>query len=189
MTDDLLTLAELADAPASKSAPCEAGWRRVWFPAPKMSDEMRATRRTPCLRALAARAMREIYGMTLAEIRQDLLTADAARVEAYAAMAAPSAGRVAVAPSLRARPRWHERGRLSAQPAQERAPSAKARLPPPPARPVPRASARRAAQSGPRPGAGSRASPGSPRRWSASPDRARPAVNRAATSAFTSHHA
>ena len=35
--------------------------------------------------------MREIYGMTLAEIRQDLLTADAARVQSYAAMAAPIA--------------------------------------------------------------------------------------------------
>jgi len=37
-------------------------------------------------RAQAVRALRELYGLSLAQIRQDLLTADPARVEAFAAM-------------------------------------------------------------------------------------------------------
>lgn len=91
MTDDLLTLAELAERSG-----VEIRTLRSWMAqgvVPGAENVGRNARYAPdaLLRALAARAMREIYGMTLAEIRQDLLTADAARVQSYAAMAAPIA--------------------------------------------------------------------------------------------------
>jgi hypothetical protein len=46
--------------------------------------------------------MRDLYSMSLTEIRQDLLTADKARIESYAAMSAPQEGcEAAAAPSTR----------------------------------------------------------------------------------------
>ena len=89
MTDDLLTLAELAERSG-----VEIRTLRSWMAqgvVPGAENVGRNARYAPeaLLRALAARAMREIYGMSLAEIRQDLLTADAARLQSYAAMASP----------------------------------------------------------------------------------------------------
>jgi DNA-binding transcriptional MerR regulator len=91
MADDLLTLAELAERSG-----VEIRTLRSWMAqgvVPGAENVGRNARYAPeaLLRALAARAMREIYGLTLAEIRQDLLTADAARLESYAAMASPTA--------------------------------------------------------------------------------------------------
>ena len=95
MTKELLTLVELAERSG-----VEIRTLRSWMAqgvVPGAGSVGRNARYAPeaLLRALAARAMREIYGMTLAEIRQDLLTADAARVESYAAMAAAPAERSA----------------------------------------------------------------------------------------------
>ena len=45
-------------------------------------------------RARAVKAMRDLYGLPLASIRQDLLAADEDRIAAYAAMAAPAAAAV-----------------------------------------------------------------------------------------------
>jgi len=89
MTDDLLTLAELAERSG-----VEIRTLRSWMAqgvVPGAENVGRNARYAPdaLLRARAARAMREIYGMSLAEIRQDLLTADAARLQSYAAMASP----------------------------------------------------------------------------------------------------
>ena len=91
MTDELLTLGELAERSG-----VEIRTLRSWMAqgvVPGAENVGRNARYAPdaLLRALAARAMREIYGMPLAEIRQDLLTADAARVQSYAAMVAPAA--------------------------------------------------------------------------------------------------
>ena len=88
MATELLTLAEL-----SERSGVEIRTLRSWIAqgvVPGAENVGRNARYAPdaLTRARAARALREIYGLSLPEIRQELLTADAARIDAYAAMAA-----------------------------------------------------------------------------------------------------
>jgi len=95
MPDDSLTLAEI-----SERSGVEIRTLRSWMAqgvVPGAENVGRNARYAPeaLLRARAARALREIYGMSLPEIRQDLLAADAARIEAYAAMTSEPGGGIA----------------------------------------------------------------------------------------------
>ena len=90
MKEHLLTLAEL-----SERSGVEIRTLRNWMAQgviPGAETVGRNARYTPeaLTRARAARAMRELYGMSLPAIRQDLLTAAEAKIEAYAALAGPA---------------------------------------------------------------------------------------------------
>jgi DNA-binding transcriptional MerR regulator len=89
MPDHLLTLAEL-----SKRSGVEVRTLRSWIaqrvvPGPETIG--RNARYSPAAlsRVRAAKALRELYNMSLTAIRQELIAADAARIEAYAEMAQP----------------------------------------------------------------------------------------------------
>jgi len=97
MSDDLLTLAEL-----SERSGVEIRTLRSWMAqgvVPGAENVGRNARYAPdaLTRARAARALREIYGLSLSEIRQDLLTADSTRINAYAAMVGGSGAGLAEA--------------------------------------------------------------------------------------------
>lgn len=90
MSEHLLTLAEL-----SQRSGVEIRTLRSWMAQgviPGAETVGRNARYTPAAltRARAARAMRELYGMSLPAIRQDLLAAEDAKIEAYAALAGPA---------------------------------------------------------------------------------------------------
>ncbi len=92
MPDDLLTLAEL-----SERSRVEVRTLRSWIaqgvvPGAESAGRNARYSGAALTRALAARAMRELYGMSLPDIRKDLLIADEAKIEAYAALAAPARG-------------------------------------------------------------------------------------------------
>ncbi len=61
-------------------------------PGPETAGRNARYSRAALTRACAAKALRDLYGMSLPAIRQELLTADSTRIEAYAAMAGPGAG-------------------------------------------------------------------------------------------------
>ena len=87
VNEELLTLAEL-----SERSGVEARTLRSWIAqgvVPGAETAGRNARYAPAalIRARAARAMRELYGMSLPDIRKDMLTADDAKIEAYAALA------------------------------------------------------------------------------------------------------
>ena len=87
MPEALLTLAQL-----SERSGVEVRTLRSWIAqgvVPGAEIAGRNARYSPAAltRARAAKAMRELYGMSLPAIRQDLLTADEAKIEAYAALA------------------------------------------------------------------------------------------------------
>ena len=87
MASEFLTLAEL-----SERSGIEVRTLRSWIaqrvvPGPETIG--RNARYSPAAlnRARAAKALRDLYNMSLTAIRQELIAADAARIEAYAAMA------------------------------------------------------------------------------------------------------
>jgi len=97
---DLLTLAEL-----SERSGVEIRTLRSWIAQGVVPGADTAGRNArysvaALTRARAVRAMRELYGMPMTEIRRAFLTADDAKIEAYAAMAQPAAAtaRVEAAP-------------------------------------------------------------------------------------------
>ena len=92
MTDHLLTLAELAERSGVEVRTLRSWMAQGVVPGPETVG--RNARYSPgtLTRARAVKAMRDLYSMSLTEIRQDLLTTDKARIEAYAAMNAPQEG-------------------------------------------------------------------------------------------------
>jgi DNA-binding transcriptional MerR regulator len=101
MPDDLLTLAEL-----SERSGVEIRTLRSWIAqgvVPGAGNAGRNARYSAAAltRARAAKALREVYGLSLPDIRQDLLIADEAKIEGYAARAgaAPSGAREEPAPA------------------------------------------------------------------------------------------
>jgi DNA-binding transcriptional MerR regulator len=87
MTNDFLTLAEISERSGVEIRTLRSWMAQGVIPGAETVGRNARYPQSALTRALAARAMREIYGMPLSEIRQDLLTADEARIEAYAAMA------------------------------------------------------------------------------------------------------
>ncbi len=92
MTDDFLTLVELSERSGVEIRTLRSWMAQGVIPGAETVGRNARYPRSALTRALAARAMREIYGMALSEIRQDLLAADEARIEAYAAKAGPAEG-------------------------------------------------------------------------------------------------
>jgi DNA-binding transcriptional MerR regulator len=84
--DDLLTLAELSERSGVEIRTLRSWMAQGVVPGAEKVGRNARYALDALTRAKAARALREIYGLSLSEIRQDLLTADAARIEAYAAM-------------------------------------------------------------------------------------------------------
>jgi DNA-binding transcriptional MerR regulator len=87
VTEDLLTLAELAERSGVEIRTLRSWMAQGVIPGPESVGRNARYPAAALSRARAVRAMRDLYGMSLSQIRQDLLTADAARIEAYAAMA------------------------------------------------------------------------------------------------------
>jgi DNA-binding transcriptional MerR regulator len=98
MNDDVLTLAELSERSGVEIRTLRSWMAQGVIPGAETVGRNARYAQEALTRARAVRAMREIYGMPLPEIRQELLTADAARIEAYAAMAAPAGADAAPAP-------------------------------------------------------------------------------------------
>jgi DNA-binding transcriptional MerR regulator len=90
MTEASLTLSQLAEC-----AEVEVRTLRSWIqqgilPGPETVGRNARYPPEALTRARAVKAMRDLYGLSLPAIRQDLLAADEGKIKAYAAMALPA---------------------------------------------------------------------------------------------------
>jgi DNA-binding transcriptional MerR regulator len=88
MPDEFLTLAELAELSGVEVRTLRSWIAQGVVPGPESVGRNARYARGALARTRAAKAMRDLYGMSLSAIRQDLLAADEGKIEAYAAMAA-----------------------------------------------------------------------------------------------------
>jgi DNA-binding transcriptional MerR regulator len=93
MPDELLTLAELSERSGVEMRTLRSWIAQGVVPGAETVGRNARYAQGALTRARAARTMRELYGMSLPAIRQDLLTANDAKIEAYAGQAgsAPTA--------------------------------------------------------------------------------------------------
>jgi len=91
MTDEPLTLSELAERTGVEMRTLRSWIQQGLVPGPDSVGRNARYASAALIRARAVKAMRDIYGLPLSSIRQDLLAADEKRIAAYAAMAGPAA--------------------------------------------------------------------------------------------------
>ena len=104
MINELLSLTELSERSGVETRTLRSWIAQGVVPGPETVGRNARYSSAALTRARAAKAMRDIYNMSLPAIRQDLLTADDARIESYAAMARPetkSAPGAPTAPAIR----------------------------------------------------------------------------------------
>jgi DNA-binding transcriptional MerR regulator len=89
MINELLSLTELAERSGVETRTLRSWIAQGVVPGPETVGRNARYSPAALTRARAAKAMRDLYNMSLPAIRQDLLTADDARIESYAAMAGP----------------------------------------------------------------------------------------------------
>lgn len=99
MPDDLLTLAELSERSGVEIRTLRSWIAQGVVPGAENAGRNARYSRAALTRARAARAMREIYGMSLPDIRKDLLIADEAKIEAFAALAGSAPGAAGAGPA------------------------------------------------------------------------------------------
>ena len=90
--DKLLTLAELSERSGIEIRTLRSWIAQRVVPGPETVGRNARYSSAALSRARAAKALRELYNISLTAIRQELIAADAARIEAYAAMAQPGQG-------------------------------------------------------------------------------------------------
>jgi DNA-binding transcriptional MerR regulator len=91
MTDEALTLSQLAERSGVEARTLRSWMQQGVIPGPESAGRNARYAASTLTRVLAVKAMREVYGLSLGEIRRDLLAADEGRIAAYAAMAASGA--------------------------------------------------------------------------------------------------
>ena len=104
MINELLSLTELSERSGVETRTLRSWIAQGVVPGPETVGRNARYSSAALTRARAAKAMRDLYNMSLPAIRQDLLTADDARIESYAAMARPetkSAPGAPTAPAIR----------------------------------------------------------------------------------------
>ena len=87
MPEDLLTLTQLSDRSGVEVRTLRSWIAQGVVPGAEIAGRNARYAPAALTRARAAKAMRELYGMSVPAIRQDLLTADQAKIDAYAALA------------------------------------------------------------------------------------------------------
>src|SRR6478735_952243 len=90
MNDDVLSLADLAERSGVEVRTLRSWIQQGLLPGPDSAGR-NARYAAPTLTwILAVKAMRDVYGLSLAAIRQDLLAADEERIASFAALTAPA---------------------------------------------------------------------------------------------------
>jgi DNA-binding transcriptional MerR regulator len=136
MPDELFTLGELADLSGVEVRTLRSWIAQGVVPGPDSAGRNARYPSGALKRTRAAKAMRDVYGMSLTAIRQDLLVADEAKIETLAAMAGREAEPPVSRPPEGASAADYLRG-LRATGVFGAAPAPAAASPPPP--PAPRA--------------------------------------------------
>ena len=108
MSDAPLTLSELSERSGVEIRTLRSWIQQGVVPGPETVGRNARYAPDALTRARAAKAMRDLYGMSLSAIRLDLLAADEAKIAAYAAMAEPT-------------PAWPNAAREAGQPAPQAA--------------------------------------------------------------------
>src|SRR5690349_15914174 len=89
MDDELLTLAELAERSGVEVRTLRSWIQQGLLPGPDSVGRNARYAPSALSRVRAVKAMRDVYGLSLSAIRQDLLAADEERIASFAALAAP----------------------------------------------------------------------------------------------------
>jgi DNA-binding transcriptional MerR regulator len=87
MSDQPLTLSDLAEHSGVEVRTLRSWMQQGVIPGPETVGRNARYAASTLTRVLAVKAMREVYGLSLAEIRRDLVAADESRIAAYAALA------------------------------------------------------------------------------------------------------
>ena len=90
MSNAPLTLSELSERSGVEIRTLRSWIQQGVVPGPETVGRNARYAPDALTRARAAKAMRDLYGMSLSAIRQDLLAADEAKITAYAAIAEPT---------------------------------------------------------------------------------------------------
>lgn len=91
MTDQPLSLSELAERSGIEARTLRSWMQQGVVPGPGTVGRNASYAPATLTRVLAVKAMREVFGLSLAEIRRELLAADEARIADYAAMTTSTA--------------------------------------------------------------------------------------------------
>lgn len=87
MSDNRLTLQELSDRSGVEVRTLRSWMQQGVVPGPDSVGRNASYAASTLTLVLAVKAMRTVFGMSLVDIRRDLMAADPARIESYAAMA------------------------------------------------------------------------------------------------------
>jgi DNA-binding transcriptional MerR regulator len=101
MPESSFTLAELADQTGVEVRTLRSWIAQGVVPGPESVGRNAHYSFDALKRVRAAKAMRDVYGMSLTAIRQDLVAADEAKIDAWAAMAAREGAPTASKPDTR----------------------------------------------------------------------------------------